>query len=477
MIRKIRTKVVVLGAGPGGYSAAFRCSDLGMDTVIVEERLNLGGVCLNVGCIPSKTLLHFVKIIQEMKLFNNRGIVSNSFQIDLNGLRSWKEGVIKKLADGLNNMARMRKIEVIHGCGKFVNSNLLQVEGKSEICEIYFDYAVIATGSRDAKLSFKLCDDARIWNSTDALELKMIPDRLLIVGGGAIGLEMATIFQVLGSRIDLVEMSDRLVPAVDIDIVKIFTKYMNNKFNLMFSTKVKKIQLEENAIFVTLEQHNKSLSNVKLYDAILIAIGRIPNSKFLDVGLAGVQLDSQGFVLVDKQMRTSVSHIFAIGDVVGQSMLAHKSIHEGHVAAEVIAGKHRYFDPKVIPYVIYTDPELSWVGLTERVAKTKNISCESSIFPWLASGRAVASNCQQGLTKLVFNKDTHKIIGGTVLGVNASELLGEIGLAIEMGCYAEDISMTVHAHPTLYESIGSAASIYDGSVTDMINMKVRMNNR
>ncbi|QOI11256.1 dihydrolipoyl dehydrogenase [Blochmannia endosymbiont of Colobopsis nipponica] len=474
--QKIKTQVVVLGAGPGGYSAAFRCADLGKKVILVENYSNLGGVCLNVGCIPSKTLLHFSKLLREMKLFANYGLVSiDKIQINFDKLLSWKKKIIDKLAFGLNNMSSLRKIRIIHGYGKFIDSNVLRVESNSDIFEIYFDYAIIATGSQSMQLSCISYNDSRIWNSTDALKLQKVPDKLLIVGAGVIGLEMATIYSALGSKIDLVEISENLIPILDDDIIKIFTKCIRGQFNLILGTKITMVSCKKEGIFVSMKKNDNLLPDVKLYDGLLVAIGRTPNSRFLGVDLLGVKLDSHGFIVVNKQMCTSLSHIFAVGDVVGQPMLAHKSIYEGHVAAEVIAGLNSYFDPKVIPFVIYTDPELAWVGLTEKIAQEKNISHESAVFPWLASGRAVSSNYQQGVTKLLFDKSTHKIIGGTVIGTNSSELLGEIGLAIEMGCDAEDISMTMHAHPTLYESIGLAASIYEGSITDILNIKARSN--
>ncbi|MFP1723281.1 dihydrolipoyl dehydrogenase [Lonsdalea quercina] len=472
MSTEIKAQVVVLGAGPAGYSAAFRCADLGLDTVLVERYATLGGVCLNVGCIPSKALLHVAKVIEEAKALATHGIVFGEPQTDIDKIRSWKEKVINQLTGGLAGMAKGRKVKVVNGLGKFTGANTLVVEGEGGNTTINFDNAIIAAGSRPIQLPFIPHEDPRVWDSTDALELKTVPERMLVMGGGIIGLEMGTVYHALGSKIDVVEMFDQVIPAADKDVVKTFTKRISNKFGLMLETKVTAVEAKEDGIYVTMEGKNAP-AEPQRYDAVLVAIGRVPNGKLLDAGQAGVEVDDRGFIHVDKQMRTNVPHIYAIGDIVGQPMLAHKGVHEGHVAAEVIAGKKHYFDPKVIPSIAYTEPEVAWVGLTEKEAKEKGISYETAIFPWAASGRAIASDCADGMTKLIFEKESHRIIGGAIVGTNGGELLGEIGLAIEMGCDAEDIALTIHAHPTLHESIGLAAEVYEGSITDLPNPKAK----
>ncbi|MCG3461188.1 dihydrolipoyl dehydrogenase [Xenorhabdus bovienii] len=472
MSTEIKAQVVVLGAGPAGYSAAFRCADLGLDTVLVERYSTLGGVCLNVGCIPSKALLHVAKVIEEAKALAQHGIVFGEPQTDIDKIRLWKEKVISQLTGGLGGMAKGRKVNVVNGIGKFTGANTLVVEGEKGATTINFDNAIIAAGSRPIQLPFIPHNDPRVWDSTDALELKTVPERLLVMGGGIIGLEMGTVYHALGSQIDVVEMFDQVIPAADKDIVKVFTKRISKKFNLMLETKVTAVEAKEDGIYVTMEG-KKAPAEPQRYDAVLVAIGRVPNGKSLDAGQAGVEVDERGFIHVDKQMRTNVPHIFAIGDIVGQPMLAHKGVHEGHVAAEVISGKKHYFDPKVIPSIAYTEPEVAWVGLTEKEAKEKGISYEIATFPWAASGRAIASDCSDGVTKLIFDKESNRIIGGAIVGTNGGELLGEIGLAIEMGCDAEDIALTIHAHPTLYESIGMAAEMYEGSITDLPNPKAK----
>jgi dihydrolipoamide dehydrogenase len=472
MSTEIKTQVVVLGAGPAGYSAAFRCADLGLETVLVERYATLGGVCLNVGCIPSKALLHVAKVIEEAKALAAHGIVFGEPKTDIDKVRLWKEKVIGQLTTGLAGMAKGRKVKVVNGLGKFTGANTLVVEGEKEVTTINFDNAIIAAGSRPIQLPFIPHDDPRVWDSTDALQLKKVPKRMLVMGGGIIGLEMATVYHALGSEIDVVEMFDQVIPAADKDIVKLFTKQISKKFNLMLETKVTAVEAKKDGIYVTMEG-KKAPAKPQRYDAVLVAIGRVPNGKLIDAGKAGVEVDDRGFIPTDKQMRTNVPHIYAIGDIVGQPMLAHKGVHEGHVAAEVISGLKHYFDPKVIPSIAYTEPEVAWVGLTEKEAKEKGISYEVASFPWAASGRAIASDCSEGMTKLIFDKETHRVIGGAVVGVNGGELLGEIGLAIEMGCDAEDIALTIHAHPTLYESIGMAAEVFEGSITDLPNPKAK----
>ena len=470
MSKEIKAQVVVLGSGPAGYSAAFRAADLGLETVIIEKYSTLGGVCLNVGCIPSKALLHVSKVIEEAKALSEHGVLFGEPSTDIDKIRIWKDKVVSQLTGGLKGMASMRKVTVVNGFGKFTGPNSIVVQGNDEKTTVNFDNAIVAAGSRPVKLPFIPHDDPRVWDSTDALELRNVPKRLLILGGGIIGLEMGTVYKSLGSEVDVVEFADQLVPAADKDIVQIYTKSVKNKFNLMLSTKVTAVDAQEDALYVSFEGANAP-AQAKAYDAVLVAVGRVANGLSVDAEKAGIAVTERGFIDVDKQMRTNVAHIHAIGDIVGQPMLAHKGVHEGHVAAEVIAGKKHYFDPKVIPSIAYTEPEIAWVGLTEKEAKEQGILYEKSVFPWAASGRAIASDCSNGLTKLIFDKQTHRVIGGAVVGSNAGELLGEIGLAIEMGCDAEDIALTIHAHPTLHESVGLAAEIYEGSITDLPNAK------
>ena len=469
MSKEIKAQVVVLGSGPAGYSAAFRCADLGLETVLVERYSTLGGVCLNVGCIPSKALLHVSKVIEEAKAMAEHGVVFGEPQTDINKVRIWKDKVVDQLTGGLGGMAKMRNVTVVNGFGKFTGPNSIEVVGE-ETATINFDNAIIAAGSRPIKLPFIPHEDPRIWDSTDALELNEVPEKLLIMGGGIIGLEIGTVYHSLGSKVEVVEMFDQVIPAADKDIVKVFTKRIKNKFKLMLETKVTAVEAKEDGIYVSMEG-KKAPAEAERYDAVLVAIGRVPNGALIDAEKAGIEVDERGFINVDKQMRTNVPHIHAIGDVVGQPMLAHKGVHEGHVAAEVISGKKHYFDPKVIPSIAYTEPEVAWVGKTEKEAKAEGLNYEVATFPWAASGRAIASDCADGITKMIFDKDTHRVIGGAVVGTNGGELLGEIGLAIEMGCDAEDIALTIHAHPTLHESVGLAAEVFEGSITDLPNKK------
>lgn len=473
MSNQIKTQVVVLGAGPAGYSAAFRAADLGLETVIIERFSTLGGVCLNVGCIPSKALLHIAKVIEEAKTAADHGVVFGEPSIDIDKLRGYKEKVISQLTGGLGGMAKMRKVQVVNGLGKFTGPNSIEVTGADGAATVInFDNAIIAAGSRPIQLPFIPHEDPRIWDSTDALELKEVPKKLLVMGGGIIGLEMGTVYHALGSDIDVVEMFDQVIPAADKDVVKVYTRKISKKFNLMLETKVTAVEAKEDGIYVSMEGKKAPTEPVR-YDAVLVAIGRTPNGKLIDADKAGINVDERGFINVDKQLRTNVPHIFAVGDIVGQPMLAHKGVHEGHVAAEVISGLKHFFDPKVIPSIAYTDPEVAWVGLTEKEAKEKGIAYETATFPWAASGRAIASDASDGMTKLIFDKETHRVIGGAIVGVNGGELLGEIGLAIEMGCDAEDIALTIHAHPTLHESVGLAAEVYEGSITDLPNPKAK----
>ena len=470
MSNEIKTQVLVIGSGPGGYSAAFRAADLGLDVVLVEKYKALGGVCLNVGCIPSKALLHVAKVMEEAEHIGAHGVSFAKPEIDIKKIAAYKDGIVNKLSSGVEAMAKMRKVKVIKGYADFTSANSVLVKGDDETI-ITFENAIIAAGSRPIQLPFIPHEDPRIWDSTSALNLDTPPSKLLVMGGGIIGLEMGTVYQKLGSSIDVVEMLDQLVPAADKDVVKAYTKANKNRFNIMLKTKVAKVEAQKDGIHVTLE--SASGSEVIVYDAVLVAIGRSPNGKLLSAQKAGVEVNKWGFIDVDKQMKTNVPHIYAIGDIVGQPMLAHKAVHEAHVAAEVIAGKKHYFEPVAIPSIAYTFPEMAWVGLTEKEAKEKGIDYEVSTFPWSASGRALAADVSDGFTKLIFNKEDHTLIGGALVGDNAGELLGEISLALEMNCDAEDIALTIHAHPTLHESVGLAAEIYEGSITDLPNAKAK----
>ncbi len=469
MSNEIKTQVVILGGGPGGYSAAFRAADLGLDVTLIESRNTLGGVCLNVGCIPSKALLHVAKVIDDASEMASHGVTFGAPQIDLDKIRSWKESVIGQLTGGLDGMAKMRKVNVVNGYGKFTGANTIAVEGDNGTTTVTFDNAIIAAGSQPVNLPF-IPQDERVIDSTGALELKDVPEKLLVLGGGIIGLEMGTVYRALGSQIDVVEFADQLVPAADKDIIKIYQKYVKNKFNVMLSTKVVAVEAKEDGLYVSFEGKNAPAEPVR-YDKVLVAVGRTPNGKLLDAEKAGVVVDERGFINTDKQMKTNVNHIFAIGDIVGQPMLAHKAVHEAHVAAEVISGQKHYFDPKCIPSIAYTDPEIAWVGVTEKEAKEQGLNIETAVFPWAASGRAIASARTEGSTKLIFDKDSGRVIGGAMVGINAGEMLGEIGLAVEMGADGEDLALTIHAHPTLNESIGLAAEIFEGSITDLPNKK------
>lgn len=470
---EIKTQLVVLGAGPGGYSAAFRAADLGIETIIVDARDTLGGVCLNVGCIPSKALLHVAKVIDDAKDMAAHGVTFGEPKIELDKVRSWKESVVNQLTKGLSGMSKMRKVKHVQGYGKFTGSNSLEVEAADgSKTTINFDNAIIAAGSEPVSLPFIPQDDARVIDSTGALEMKDIPEKMLVLGGGIIGLEMGTVYRALGSQIDVVEFLDQLIPAADKDIIKIYQKYVKDKFNVMLETKVTAVEAKKDGLYVTFEGKQAPAEPVR-YDKVLVAVGRRPNGGLVDADKAGVAVDERGFINVDKQMRTNVANIYAIGDLVGQPMLAHKAVHEGHVAAEVIAGQKHYFDPKCIPSVAYTDPEVAWVGLTEKEAKEQGVNYESANFPWAASGRAIASGRTEGMTKMIFDKDTNRVIGGAIVGINAGEMLGEIGLAVEMGADAEDVALTIHAHPTLNESIGLASEIFEGSITDLPNPKAK----
>ncbi|KVC82853.1 dihydrolipoyl dehydrogenase [Burkholderia ubonensis] len=462
----IECDMLVLGAGPGGYSAAFRAADLGMKTVLVERYSTLGGVCLNVGCIPSKALLHTALVIDEAEALASHGISFGKPEIDLDKLRDFKSGVVKKLTTGLAGMAKARKVEVVMGVGAFVDPYHMEVQGDGGKKVVKFKQAIIAAGSQSVKLPF-LPDDPRIVDSTGALELRQRPKRMLVIGGGIIGLEMATVYATLGAEIDVVEMLDNLMNGADRDLVKVWEKYNAKRFgNVMLKTKTVGAEAKEDGIYVKFEGE-KAPAEPQRYDLVLVAVGRSPNGKKIGADKAGVAVTDRGFIDVDKQMRTNVPHIFAIGDVVGQPMLAHKAVHEGHVAAEAAHGEKAYFDALQIPSVAYTDPEVAWAGKTEEQCKAEGIKYGKAVFPWAASGRAIANGRDEGFTKLIFDEETHRVIGGGIVGLNAGDLISEVCLAVEMGADAEDIGKTIHPHPTLGESIGMAAELYEGVCTDL----------
>ncbi|AND89054.1 MULTISPECIES: dihydrolipoyl dehydrogenase [Bradyrhizobium] len=462
----IECEMLVLGAGPGGYSAAFRAADLGMKTVLVERYDTLGGVCLNVGCIPSKALLHTASVVDEVKHLPDHGISFGAPQIDLDKLRGFKDGVIKKLTGGLAGMAKARKVEVVTGVGAFLDPHHLEVVTAGGKKTIKFAKAIIAAGSQAVKLPF-LPEDPRIVDSTGALLLKSIPKRMLVIGGGIIGLEMATVYSALGARIDVVEMLDGLMQGADRDLVKVWEKMNAKRFDkAMLKTKTVGAKATEAGIEVSFEGE-QAPSGSQVYDLVLVAVGRSPNGKKIGAEKAGVAVTDRGFIDVDKQMRTNVAHIFAIGDIVGQPMLAHKAVHEGHVAAEVAHGEKSYFDARQIPSVAYTDPEVAWAGKTEDECKAEGIKFGKSVFPWAASGRAIANGRDEGFTKLLFDTATHRVIGGGIVGTHAGDLISEVCLAIEMGCEPADIGKTIHPHPTLGESIGMAAEVFEGHCTDL----------
>jgi dihydrolipoamide dehydrogenase len=470
--------VLVLGAGPGGYSAAFRSADLGMNTLLIERYSTLGGVCLNVGCIPSKALLHTTSVMEEVKTMSKHGITFGAPKIEIDQLRGYKDSVIAKLTGGLAGMAKARKVKTVRGLGRFLDAHHVEVEmtsgsgqdltGQKEV--VRFQKAIIAAGSQPVKLPF-LPEDPRIVDSTGALLLTRIPKRMLVIGGGIIGLEMATVYSALGSRIDIVEMMDGLMAGADRDLEKVWEKFNAGRFEkIMLKTRAAKAEVKPDGIAVTFEGENAP-AEAQTYDLVLVAVGRTPNGKKIDAGKAGVQVDERGFIAVDKQMRTNVENIFAIGDIIGQPMLAHKAVHEGHIAAEVAAGQKSYFDAKQIPSVAYTDPEVAWAGLTEEQCKAQGIAYEKGLFPWAASGRAIANGRDEGFTKLIFDATTHRIIGGGIVGTNAGDLIGEVCLAIEMGADAVDIGKTIHPHPTLGESVGLAAEAAHGHCTDLPPVK------
>ncbi len=461
----IDTEVVVLGSGPGGYTAAFRAADLGRKVTLIERYSSLGGVCLNVGCIPSKALLHAARVISEAQEVEEFGIHFDKPSIDLDKLRGWKEKVLSQLTNGLQGLAKQRKVQVLHGYGKFISPHQLSVSTDKGEKIVSFEQAIIAAGSQAAKVPV-FPDDPRIIDSTGALELKEIPARMLIIGGGIIGLEMATVYHELGSEITVVEMLDNIVAGADVDVVKPLLRRLQKRYkNIYLGTRVTGIKALKKGLEVSFDGPKAPGSDH--FDAILVAVGRRPNGHSIGADKAGINVNEQGFIPVDKQQRSNVAHIFAIGDIVGQPMLAHKATHEGKVAAEVIAGQKSVFDARVIPAVAYTDPEVAWVGMTETQAKEQGVKYGKGVFPWAASGRSLSLGRNEGMTKLLFDEETERVIGAGICGPNAGDLIAEVALAIEMDCDAADLSLTIHPHPTLSETVAFAAEMFEGTITDL----------
>ncbi len=462
----LNTEVLVLGGGPGGYTAAFRAADLGKKVTLVERYPVIGGVCLNVGCIPSKALLHIAQIIHEADEMKSHGVSFAKPQIDLNKIRAFKESVSKSLNTGLAGLCKQRKVTVIQGVGSFVSANALEVETEKGKQTITFEQAIIAAGSQATKIPVFPNDDARLWDSTDALELKEIPKKLLIVGGGIIGLEMATVYHALGSEISVVELMDQIIPGCDSDLVRPLQKRIKKQYkNIWLETKVDEIKPLKSGLKVTFS--GKNAPEPQTYDAVLVAVGRRPNGLKVGADKAGINVDEMGFISVDKQQKTNIDNIFAIGDVVGNPMLAHKAVHEGKVAAEVICGEKAAFDALTVPSVAYTDPEVAWMGLTENEAKKQGIEYDKGAFPWAASGRSLSLGRNEGITKILCEKETGRVLGAGMVGPNAGELVAEAVLALEMGADAEDIGLTIHPHPTLSETFAFAAEMVTGSITDL----------
>ena len=462
----VQAEIVVLGSGPGGYTAAFRAADLGKKVVLIERYDSIGGVCLNVGCIPSKALLHTAQVINEAAEFHEIGVEFNTPKIDIDKLRAHKNSVIGKLTGGLKQLAKQRKVQIVHGYGKFTSPNTIEVvaaDGSKKI--VGFENCIIAAGSRVTKLPFIPWADPRVMDSTDALEIQEVPKRLLVVGGGIIGLEMATVYDALGAKVTVVELSPGLIPGADRDVVRPLERRIKKRYeNIYLNTKVTAIEPTDKGLVCSFE--GKDAPATDTFDRVLVAIGRSPNGKLIDADKAGVTVNDWGFIPVDKQMRTNVPHIFAIGDVVGQPMLAHKATHEGRTAAEVIAGMNSFFDARTIPSVAYTEPEVAWMGKTEEQCKAEGIEYTKGVFPWAASGRALAIGSDDGMTKVLFGAD-HKIIGASIVGTNAGELIAEAVLALEMGADAHDIGMTIHPHPTLSETFNFASEVAEGTCTDI----------
>ena len=469
----VHGEVVVLGSGPGGYTAAFRAADLGKKVVLIEKDSNLGGVCLNVGCIPSKALLHAAKVITEAEEMGAHGVSFAAPQVDLDNLRGWKDSVVKQLTGGLGGLAKGRKVQVVNGYGRFTGPNMIEVDNDGAKTTVSFDQCIIAAGSQPVQLPFIPHDDPRVIDSTGALELDGVPERLLVLGGGIIGLEMATVYDALGSNVTIVELMDQIIPGADKDIVKPLHKRIEGRYEaIKLKTKVTAVEALDEGLKVTFEDDKGEVST-DTFDKVLVAVGRRPNGALIDAGAAGVAVDARGFIAVDSQQRTGVAHIFAIGDVVGQPMLAHKAVHEGKVAAEVAAGHKRFFDARVIPSVAYTDPEVAWVGLTETQAKAEGIKVGKGVFPWAASGRSLSLGRSEGITKLIFDEETDRVIGAGIVGPNAGDLVAEAALAIEMGADAVDLGHTIHPHPTLSETLNFAAEMFEGTITDLMPPKKR----
>ncbi|MBU0752925.1 MAG: dihydrolipoyl dehydrogenase [Gammaproteobacteria bacterium] len=468
----IECDLMVLGAGPGGYSAAFRAADLGLKVVLIEKYATLGGVCLNVGCIPSKALLHVAAVMEEAQHMNELGVAFAAPTVDIDKLRAHKAKVVGKLTGGLAGMAKARKVQVVRGVGGFLDPHHIAVETAEGRKIVKFAQAVIAAGSSAVKLPF-IPEDPRIVDSTGALELRFVPKQMLVIGGGIIGLEMATVYSALGSRISVVEMLDGLMPGADRDLVKVWEKQNARRFErVMLKTKTVAVEARDDGVWVKFEGENAP-AEAQRYDMVLVATGRSPNGNKINAAAAGVAVTERGFIEVSPQLRSNVPHIFAIGDVVGQPMLAHKAVHEAHVAAEAAAGQRAHFDASVIPSVAYTSPEIAWVGLTEDQCKAQGRTVEKGLFPWAASGRAIANGADYGFTKLLFDAETHRIVGGAIVGPNAGDMIGEVALAIEMGADAIDIGKTIHPHPTLGETVGLAAEVAHGSCTDLPPMRKR----
>ena len=460
-------EVVVLGAGPGGYTAAFRAADLGKKVVLIERYPTLGGVCLNVGCIPSKALLHMAKVITEADEAAHAGISFGKPVIDIDKLRTWKDGVLGKLTKGLTGLAKQRKVQVVTGRGEFASANTIRVETADGVKTVAFENCIIAAGSSVARIPGFPYDDPRIIDSTGALKLAEVPKRLLVIGGGIIGLEMATVYDALGSKITVVELMDGLIPGADKDVVRPLTKRIEKRYEkILLKTKVAKIEATKAGLKVTFEGTDGTTST-DTFDAALMAVGRRPNGRELKAEAAGVTVNEHGYIPADKQQRTNVPHIYAIGDVCGEPMLAHKATHEAKIAAEVIAGHKAFFDARTIPSVAYTDPEIAWMGLTETQAKDQGIDYEKAVFPWAASGRALATGRDEGMTKLLLDKQSRRVLGAAMVGVNAGELIAEAVLALEMGADATDLCLTIHPHPTLSETLFFAAEMAEGSITDL----------
>jgi dihydrolipoamide dehydrogenase len=468
-----RAQLVVLGAGPGGYTAAFRAADLGLDVTLVERYPSLGGVCLNVGCIPSKALLHAARVIAETKEMAEHGVGFGAPQIDIDKLRGWKEGVVGRLTGGLSGLARQRKVTVVQGTARFVSDHALEITAEDgSTSTLGFEQCIIAAGSSAVMLPFIPADDPRVIDSTGALELDDVPERMLVIGGGIIGLEMATVYYELGTKITVVELLDQLIPGADKDIVAPLARHIGRRYeNIFLGTKVTAVEPTDDGLRVTFD--GPKAPETDTFDKVLVAVGRRPNGRSIGAEAAGVAVDDAGFIGVDKQQRTGVANIFAIGDVVGQPMLAHKAIHEGVVAAEAAAGQRSYFDAKVIPAVAYTDPEVAWVGLTENEAKASGVAYGTGTFPWAASGRSLSLGRDEGLTKLLFDEATGRLLGCGIVGPSAGDLVAEAALAIELGADAEDIGLTVHPHPTLSETIGMGAEAFEGTITDLYLPKKR----